>query len=476
VATPFDHRVTGAPPGRGRRRRPARIAAALFLAAAGLGASAWWLGGSGVPLRAWRQHPIASLQLALGRNPAPVRLVLPPRAPLSAVARIGQRLFGDPGLSGSGRQSCASCHDAAHAHAPANDSAVQRGGRLDDRSGVRAVPSLDYLYRQPAFSIGPDDSEHESVDLQQLARQSHRAARAIKTAASASISARNTVPQGGLFWDGRADTLQQQASGPLFNPLEMDGGSAAEVARKIGQAGYGPVFRQLFGAAIFGDPAQVVAEAMFAIGRYEFEDASFHAFTSKYDAWLQGRATLTRAELRGYLAFEDPRRGNCAACHLDRPTRDGLPPLFTDAQFEALGVPRNASLPANRDPGHFDLGLCGPYRSDLRAQTQYCGMFLTPTLRNAATRHAFFHNGAYRSLDQVLAFYALRDVEPRRIYPTGADGRVRKFDDLPPAARANVDTSDPPFDRKPGDPAPMSERDRRDIVAFLATLTDGYAR
>jgi cytochrome c peroxidase len=461
--------------GRGGSARPLAVAGALLLGMLVLGACAAWLGRSGVPRRDWQRNPLASLQLALGHNPQPVRLLVPARAPLSAVAQIGQRLFDDPGLSGSGRQSCASCHDAAHAHAPANDLPVQPGGHQLDRLGVRSVPSLDYLYRQPAFSIGPDDAEHENVDLQRLARLSLTQTRAIKEATTASTSARNPVPQGGLFWDGRADTLQQQASGPLFNPLEMDGGSVDEVARKIERAGYGPALRQLFGAAIFANPAQVVAEAMFAIARYQFENANFHAFSSKYDAWLQGRATLTRRELRGYLAFNDARRGNCAACHLDRPTRDGLPPLFTDAQYEALGVPRNPHLASNLDPAYFDLGLCGPYRTDLRAQTQYCGMFLTPTLRNVATRHAFFHNGVYRSLGQVLDFYSLRDVEPGRIYPTGADGQVLKFDDLPARHRANVDTSDPPFDRKAGDPPPMSERDRRDIVAFLATLTDGYA-
>ena len=91
-----------------------------------------------------------------------------------------------------------------------------------------------------------------------------------------------------------------------------------------------------------------MSEAMFAIARYQIEDPSFHPFTSKYDAWLQGKARFTPAEARGYLAFNDPTKGNCAACHLDKPTQDGLPPLFTDFQYEALGVPRNAAIPANQ--------------------------------------------------------------------------------------------------------------------------------
>jgi cytochrome c peroxidase len=448
---------------------PAVIAAAALLS---LAAAA--LADAGLPMRAWLGHPVDSLRLAFGENPHPVRLVLPPQAPLSALARVGQQLFFDRRLSGSGRLACASCHDPAHAHAPANALAVQIGGRDMDLAGTRAVPSLDYLYRQPSFSIGPDNEENENVDLQQLARAGQQAAHATKTATGTAASAQNLVPQGGIFWDGRADTLQQQASGPLFNPIEMDAGDPDRVAARIEQAGYGALFRQMFGAAIFSDPKQVVAEAMSAIGRYQFESPDFHAFTSKYDAWLQGRARLSRPELRGYLAFSDPQRGNCAACHLAQPTRDGLPPLFTDTQYEALGVPRNPAIPANHDARHADLGLCGPERSDLRDQTRYCGMFLTPSLRNTATRHAYFHNGVYRSLDQVLAFYAFRDVDPARIYPRGPGGRVEAYDDIPAAYRGNVDRSDLPFGGHPGEAPPMSERDRRDIVAFLGTLSDGY--
>ena len=110
----------------------------------------------------------------------------------------------------------------------------------------------------------------------------------------------------------------------------------------------------------------------------------------------------------------------------------------------------------------------------MQEQTQYCGMFLTPTLRNVATRHVFFHNGVFHSLREVLDFYNFRDVDPGRVYPRGADGTVEKWNDLPPRYRANVDVSDPPFDRKPGDAPAMTPEDEQDIIAFLQTLTDGY--
>jgi cytochrome c peroxidase len=110
----------------------------------------------------------------------------------------------------------------------------------------------------------------------------------------------------------------------------------------------------------------------------------------------------------------------------------------------------------------------------MRADTQYCGLFLTPTLRNVATRHVFFHDGIHRSLQQLLDFYNFRDVDPARIYPRAADGSVEQFNDVPQRYRANVDVVDPPFNRKPGERPAMTATDERDIIAFLNTLTDGY--
>ncbi|MCM3060747.1 hypothetical protein M3553_21755, partial [Bacillus subtilis] len=180
---------------------------------------------------------------------------------------------------------------------------------------------------------------------------------------------------------------------------------------------------QLFGARVFDRPQLAVSEAMFAIARYQVEDPSFHPYDSKYDRWLEGRARLTQAELRGLRLFNDPDKANCAGCHLSKPGKDGLPPMFTDYQYEALGAPRNRALAQNRNPAFYDLGVCGPFRDDLKDQTQYCGMFLTPTLRNAATRHVFFHNGVFHTLDQVMAFYNERSISPQKFYSRGADGK-----------------------------------------------------
>jgi cytochrome c peroxidase len=423
------------------------------------------------------QGAMASPDLAQGLNPHPVQLTYPAVGPLSAMAQLGRKLFNDPKLSGSGRVSCATCHNPAHAYGPPGAGSVMMTGADMHTPGVRAVPSLGYLYRQPPFSIVPDTSGDNDVrvTLDQQAQKAAAHARVLKTAAAPQAASGNLVPQGGLFWDGRVDTLQQQANGPLYNPAEMAARGPGEVAAQLAKAAYAPDFRALFGPGIFNNQVRLIDEAMFAIGRYQIEDPGFHRFTSKFDAWLAGRARFTPAELRGYLAFNDPKKGNCAACHLDTPTRTGLPPLFTDFQYEALGVPRNAAIPANHDAAYYDLGLCGPYRADLHDQTQYCGMFLTPSLRNTATRKVFFHNGRFHSLDEVLDWYVNRDVAPERFYPRDAKGAVVKYDDLPPQYRANVDTADAPFDRKPGDAPALNREEMHDVIALLGTLNDGYA-
>ena len=412
----------------------------------------------------------AARDAAPGVNPRPVPLVRPAARPLSAMAEIGRDLFFDPRLSRSGRQSCAGCHDPAHAYGPPDGRSVQPGGAGGRTEGGRAVPSLRYVDRVPPFSIGPDDA----VEGAALAAPAAPLPPARPRKLAGTSTGQALVPRGGLFWDGRAATLQDQAMGPLFGPVEMANRDTAAVAGRVRRA-YGARLAALVGPEAVANPRQVVWEAMYAVVRFEVEDPSFHPYSSKYDAWLEGRARFTAEEARGLRLFEDRARGNCAGCHPDRPGPDGEPPAFTDFQYEALGVPRNRQLPANHDSGRYDLGLCGPARTDLGRDTRYCGMFRTPSLRNVATRQVFFHNGVYHRLEDVLDFYALRDARPGAVYPRGGThGRVRRFDDLPAAYRGNVDTTDPPFGHAAGAASALTARDRRDLIAFLETLTDGY--
>jgi cytochrome c peroxidase len=406
-----------------------------------------------------------------GINRHPLALVRPADQPLSALARIGEQIFNDPTLSASGRQSCASCHSAVHDYGPPDARSVQPGGPHMLGQGFRPPPSLAYLYRQEPFGIGPAVDQDAPVALDQLAQKAATGPRVDKVAGTSTAGA--LVPSGGLFWDGRADTLQAQAGGPMLNPDEMANSSLHDVVRRIALAKYRDAFKPLFGEAVVRNPDLLFAEAMSAVARFQVEARAFHRFDSKYDHWLEGKTRLTRAEMRGLRLFNDPGKGNCAGCHLSQAGTDGQPPLFTDAEYEALGVPRNRSLPANRNPAFFDMGLCGPVRTDLSRQTRYCGMFLTPTLRNAARRRVFFHNGVYHSLREVLDFYNLRDAEPARIYPRDRNGRVLSYDDLPARYHANVDTADAPFGRPPGSRPPLTDADEADIIAFITTLNDG---
>jgi cytochrome c peroxidase len=432
-----------------------------------------WLLGAGLSLAG--AFVAAEPQGSLGENPHPIQLMRPSVAPLSAMAQLGREVFYDASLSSSGKLSCASCHSPEHAYGPPIDGPVMFGGPTLSRQGARAVPSLTYHERKPGFSIGPEEEENdEPASLAQKAELGQKSTRTQKTTTQNAQSAANIVPQGGQFWDGRADTLQDQASIPLLDPREMDGGSIDVVATKLRDAPYVKRFTELFGESVFKSPQLLVSEAMFAVARYQIEEPSFHPYTSKYDYWLEGKARLSASEMRGYKLFNDPEKANCAGCHVSQPSKDGLPPLFTDHQYEALGAPRNTALADTKDPAYFDLGVCGPFRTDVADQKQYCGMFLTPSLRNTAMRHAFFHNGVFHTLEEALDFYNFRDTNPEKVYPRAADGTVQKLNDIPAQYHANVDVNDPPFDRHLGETPAMTSQEEADIIAFLQTLTDGY--
>jgi cytochrome c peroxidase len=368
--------------------------------------------------------------------------VHPSAATLTA---LGRSLFFDVSLSASGKLACSSCHDPRHAFGPPNGLAVQRGA-LGRRYGVRAVPSLMYAQNVPPFTEHfVDDDGNDSVDQ---------------------------GPAGGRTWDGRAQSAHEQAVLPLLSPFEMANTDAASVVGEVRRGLYAAQFRNVFGVGIFGKPDLAFKGVLLALETYQQSAAEFYPYTSKYDSWLRHEATLTAQQTRGLELFNDPDKGNCARCHPSA-TRQGAFPQFTDFGFIALGLPRNARIPANRDGNYFDLGLCGPLREDLREKTQYCGMFRTPTLRNVAKRPVFFHNGAVHSLADAVRFYAERDARPSKWYPKDAEGRVRKFDDLPAKCADNVDIQGP-FGQTPGGASALSEVDQADLVAFLETLSDGY--
>ncbi|MBX5184341.1 c-type cytochrome [Rhizobium sp. NZLR5] len=360
---------------------------------------------------------------------------------------LGRKLFSDASLSASGLQACASCHDPAHAFGPASAKPVEIGGKDMNQPGLRAVPALRYLQAVPAFTEHYYDSEDEgdeSVD---------------------------NGPTGGLTWDGRVDHGAEQAKIPLLSPFEMGNKDAAEVAAKLRKTACADAIKAAFGAAVFGNPEDTFDAVAEALATFEQSGPDFYPYSSRYDAFLAGKATLTAQELHGRQLFEDPEKGNCSSCHLSEPANDGEPPLFSDFGFLGLAAPRNMAIPANADPDYHDLGLCGPLRSDLAGHNEYCGLFRTPTLRNVALKKSFFHNGYFHTLRDVVSFYASRDSDPGRWYPKNSDGTIRKYDDLPQAYWANLN-QDRPFGRKPGDAPALTDPEIDDIVAFLGTLTD----
>jgi cytochrome c peroxidase len=272
------------------------------------------------------------------------------------------------------------------------------------------------------------------------------------------------------------DTPHEQALIPLFARHEFANADAAELAARVQRAPYAREFDAAFSGAgerVFDDPQRVVKWLAMALEVFQQSAPDFYPYTSKYDAVLRHEATLTPAETRGLAVFNDPAKGNCASCHMSALGSGGGFPRFTDSAYAALGVPRNRSLPANRDARHFDLGLCGNGRTGLADKDEYCGRFKTPTLRNVATRQSFFHNGVFHSLREVLEFYAQRDTRPERWYPRDAKGRVQKYNDLPEKLRANV-IETAPFGGKPGDKPAMSAAEIEDVLAFLGTLNDGW--
>jgi cytochrome c peroxidase len=365
----------------------------------------------------------------------------------AALTAIGRALFFDPRLSASGSLACASCHDPAHALASPNARAVQRGGADRGQPGVRAVPSLMYEQNMPPFTEHFFDADDEDDGVDQ-------------------------GPAGGTLWDGRAQSAHEQARVPLLSEFEMANSSDDDVVVKVARAPYAAQFRRAFGAGVFADRRRAFKAVLLALETFEESPADFYPYSSKYDAFLRGTASLSAAEQRGLAAFNDPARGNCARCHPSA-MRAGALPQFTDFGFAALGAPRNRAIPANADPRYYDLGLCGPLRKDLTGRAEYCGLFRTPTLRNVARKRVFLHNGVFHALEDVVRFYALRDTAPGKWYPRGANGAAVKFDDLPVRYRGNVDQA-PPFGEHPGERPRLNDADVHDIVAFLNALSDGY--
>src|SRR6202034_2637701 len=184
---------------------------------------------------------------------------------------IGRALFFDPRLSASGSLACASCHDPAHALASPNARAVQRGGADRGQPGVRAVPSLMYEQNRPPFTEHFFDSDEEDDSVDQ-------------------------GPAGGTLWDGRAQSAHEQAQVPLLSEFEMANTSADDVVVKVIHAPYAAQFHRAFGESVFDDRRRAFKAVLLALETFEESPADFYPYSSKYDAFLRGTASLSAAE------------------------------------------------------------------------------------------------------------------------------------------------------------------------------------
>lgn len=284
----------------------------------------------------------------------------------AALVDFGRALFFDPNLSLNRTQSCATCHDPAHAFVDSRDNGVKGAVSLGDdgRSlGDRNAPSLTYAALTPPLSRNSDDAY-----------------------------------EGGLFHDGRAHDLPDQAGQPILNPLEMNMPDAAAVSVRIREnPSYVATLREL-GVADSPDATfRAVRDALAAFERTEF----FSTYDSRYDRALRGELSLSREEELGRMLFFSPLT-NCSNCHVLDKTATARREPFTSFQYFNIGLPPNAEVRAVNGHTAIDRGLRdNPEIHD----DAMAGKFRAPTLRNVAVTGPYMHNGMFRDLGTVLLFY-----------------------------------------------------------------------
>lgn len=257
--------------------------------------------------------------------------VVPPSMPSEAnpatpaKVELGRMLFYDPRLSKDGKVSCNSCHDLANYGVDGKPVSTGFGGQ----KGGRNSPTVY-----------------------------------------------NAAGQALQFWDGRAPNVEEQAKGPVLNPVEMAMASGDEVVAALKAIpGYAPLFRRAFPGAA-ADPI-TFDNAALAIGAFE---RGLVTRGSRWDRFMKGeRAALSEAEFQGHHEFM---HSGCATCH------NG--PYVGGATLQKLGAKER--WPAENDPGRLAV---------TKAETDRM-VFKVPTLRNAAKTGPYFHDGQVATLDEAV--------------------------------------------------------------------------
>jgi cytochrome c peroxidase len=340
-------------------------------------------------------------------------------AGLSKEQELGKLIYFDRFLSSNQNQSCASCHDVSAGFAdPLNLRLPEQfpvsAGSITSEFGGRNAPTAAYAKFSPPFGF----DEEEVLYI------------------------------GGQFWDGRAETLKDQAKGPFLNPVEMNMGTMANVIAAIKDPDNrnAPEYQKLFWIVyridlMSIDPADdptgvdnAYDKMAQAIGEFE-KSGLFSQFSSKFDAVMAGMESFTSSEANGLALFNG--KAQCDLCH--------PAPLFTDFSYDNLGIPKSNHSLLKRNP--VDLGL-GAIVNDPAEN----GKFKVSSLRNIELTPPYGHNGFFVTLKEIVHFYNT----------SGSDKSWPK-----PEVKENVNRDEL------GD-LNLSEQEELDLVAFLKTLTDRF--
>jgi len=320
---------------------------------------------------------------------------------------LGDLLYNDTNLSNPIGQSCASCHAVNAGFDDPNSANPTSVGADGFSFGTRNSPTVSYSAHIPAPTQQGNGPQRALI--------------------------------GGLFLDGRAQSLEEQAKGPFLNAIEMGNATESEVIAKIANSTYATEFELLFGESILDDTERSYNYVADAIAAFE-RTSIFSPFTSTFDQVQAGNANFTAAETRGQTIFNN--KGDCRRCHH---SDDGAE-IFSDFSFKNIGVPSNQQLPAFfADPNFVDLGLGA--QSDNAMNN---GEFRTSTLRNIANTAPYMHNGVFDTLREVINFYNTRDTTFSQV----------------PEVNQNVDQGG-----RIGELG-LTDNEIDDLVVFLGTLSD----
>ena len=243
--------------------------------------------------------------------------------------RLGRWLFYDKRLSADGSVSCASCHQSEHAFSESTPNSTGIRGQ----KGGRKAPS----FVNQAWALYPH-----------------------------------------FFWDGRAGSLEEQALGPIANPIEMGNTPAAMIESLNKVAGYMHYFKEAFGTE------EITKERVAkAIADYERTRMSGN---SAWDKWKNGDESAVSPSVKkgNGLFFE---KAQCARCHVGE--------NFTDSSFHNLGIGWDAAAKKFKDEGRFAV----------TKKEEDQGAFKTPTLRDVSQHRPFMHDGSLKTLRDVVEHY-----------------------------------------------------------------------